>query len=289
MRVLMFILALVFTPQALAQDSPNISGLRLGMSVEEVRDVSADLQWPSDLTRPRFKATEVGRVVAGVRLVAFDLIFENGALEFVGGAGQITAETAERCMDQIVAVITEVERSAGPLNASEADIHPADLEPVRTANGSFVRRYPSGEGVVGVVATANAFASIEVRGGMYQTADGYECPITFGMSAAAPIPSDLPRSTIDGVVWLARPDVARYYPVAAMEVGRPGEVFLICTVAADGSLTACRIGHENPSGWGFGEAALRAVRHVRMALQTVDGTPTPGATVRQVIRFRQAY
>jgi TonB family protein len=289
MRSLLFLLAITLAPQALAQDAPNIAGFRLGMTPEEVRSVDPDLAWSSDLTRPRFKATNHGGELAGTRFSTFDLIFENGRLEFVGGGGQVGEQTVERCIDRILNIVAEFERSAGPLTAGEADVHPSDLEPIRTPGGSFVRRYAGVRGGLGVIATAHAPASIEVRGGAYEGERGVDCPFAFGMSAASAPPPDLPRSSISGIDWLAVPDISRYYPDAAMEFARPGKAILICTVAADGSLAPCTVGYENPAGWGFGEAALRAVRHVRMGPQTADGTATVGATVRQVIRFQQPY
>jgi protein TonB len=43
---------------------------------------------------------------------------------------------------------------------------------------------------------------------------------------------------------------------------------------------------EDPTGWGFGEAALRISRNFRAAAQTNDGRPTSGGRTRVPISFR---
>lgn len=42
MRRLLLALALVFAPQALAQQNPNLAGFRIGMSVDEARALAPD-------------------------------------------------------------------------------------------------------------------------------------------------------------------------------------------------------------------------------------------------------
>lgn len=77
-----------------------------------------------------------------------------------------------------------------------------------------------------------------------------------------PIPFSEPVDDAPPVItqprWLERPnggDFARHYPRRAIERNREGRVVLDCTVAATGRL-ACAVASEEPSGWGFGAAAV---------------------------------
>ncbi|MEQ1619726.1 MAG: TonB family protein [Terricaulis sp.] len=66
-----------------------------------------------------------------------------------------------------------------------------------------------------------------------------------------------------------------------------GDVSLDCLVSAEGRLD-CAIVSEDPTGFGFGEAALRISRSFRMALMTLDGVPAAGGRYRMRIPFRFA-
>jgi periplasmic protein TonB len=71
--------------------------------------------------------------------------------------------------------------------------------------------------------------------------------------------------------WTHRPsDLGRYYPARALMRGIEGQVTLTCLVRADGTLD-CAIAAETPSGWGFGQAALRISRDYAMTPATRDG------------------
>lgn len=108
--------------------------------------------------------------------------------------------------------------------------------------------------------------------------------------AVDPPPAPPTPSVITNPTWLERPnarDFARYYPERALERGQEGRVNLTCLVAADGRIS-CTVTAEDPTGWGFGEAALRISRHFRMAPATRDGAPTSGGRVNVPIRFNVA-
>ncbi|WP_146113158.1 energy transducer TonB, partial [Brevundimonas sp. MYb31] len=64
-----------------------------------------------------------------------------------------------------------------------------------------------------------------------------------------------------------------------------GSAKVNCAVAANGSLSDCRIVDEDPAGAGFGQAVLRAARSGRLAPRTVDGAAV-GARVEFTTRFR---
>jgi len=113
---------------------------------------------------------------------------------------------------------------------------------------------------------------------------------TFDPVAIDPPPAPPTPSVITNPQWVERPsgrDFERYYPNRALERGQEGSVTLSCVVAADGRI-ACTVSREDPTGWGFGEAALRISRHFRMAPATRDGVPTSGGRVNVPIRFNLA-
>lgn len=105
--------------------------------------------------------------------------------------------------------------------------------------------------------------------------------------AVDPPPAPVAPSVITNPTWLERPtgrDYSRYYPERAMDRNQEGRVSLDCIVAADGRIN-CSVISEDPSGWGFGDAAIRISRSFRMAPATQDGVPTSGGRVRVPIRF----
>lgn len=108
--------------------------------------------------------------------------------------------------------------------------------------------------------------------------------------AVDPPPAPPTPSVITNPTWLERPnarDFARYYPERALERGQEGRVNLACIVAADGRIS-CTVTSEDPTGWGFGDAAMRISRHFRMAPATRDGAATSGGRVNVPIRFNVA-
>ncbi len=106
--------------------------------------------------------------------------------------------------------------------------------------------------------------------------------------AVDPPPAPPTPAVITDPTWIERPsgrDFARYYPDRALQRGQEGRVTLDCLVAADGRIS-CSVTSEDPSGWGFGDAAIRISRSFRMAPATRDGAPTSGGRVRVPISFR---
>ncbi len=106
--------------------------------------------------------------------------------------------------------------------------------------------------------------------------------------AIDPPPSPPVAQVLTGMVWLERPsaqDFNRYYPTRAAEREQEGRVILDCIVSGDGRIS-CSVASEDPSGWGFGEAALRISRNFRAAAQTSDGRATTGGRTRVPITFR---
>jgi protein TonB len=97
-----------------------------------------------------------------------------------------------------------------------------------------------------------------------------------------------PSSYITDATFLDRPsgrDFERYFPPRALERGVSARVVLDCTVAADGRV-GCNVASEEPAGWGFGEASLRAARHFRVAPATSNGQATSGGRLRVPMTWR---
>lgn len=87
--------------------------------------------------------------------------------------------------------------------------------------------------------------------------------------------------------WLVKPDgamVARFYPERAQRMEGEGRAALVCTVALDTRLHDCRVQSESPTGYGFGEAALKMADEMRMAPAIRNGVPVK-ALVRVPLAF----
>lgn len=64
---------------------------------------------------------------------------------------------------------------------------------------------------------------------------------------------------------------ARFYPPAARRARIEGVVLLECFVLSRDRVRHCRVLSEKPAGFGFGEAALRIERGLRVRLHTLAG------------------
>ena len=75
------------------------------------------------------------------------------------------------------------------------------------------------------------------------------------------------------------------YPARALDNQIEGDAAMDCLVTASGKLAGCRIASENPTGFGFGQAALDLAADYVMKPRYLDGEPTGGAQVRLGVRF----
>ena len=106
----------------------------------------------------------------------------------------------------------------------------------------------------------------------------------------APPDSDAVRNRrIADPRWVAAPtpdEIRRKFPVKAMANGvTAGRGVASCTVAADGSMTACKPVPGQPEGQSFSEAAVAIASMIRMSPWTNGGGPVDGAVVNLPIRF----
>ncbi|MGH7021160.1 MAG: energy transducer TonB [Brevundimonas sp.] len=100
-----------------------------------------------------------------------------------------------------------------------------------------------------------------------------------------PAPPAPPKpSVITNPSWARQP--RGEYPSRAEQRGiESGTVVLNCAVQANGQATDCRVESEDPTGAGFGQEAIRAMRSARLTPREVDGA-AQGARVRYTMRFR---
>lgn len=89
------------------------------------------------------------------------------------------------------------------------------------------------------------------------------------------------------VVW-ARPltsaEFARYYPERALRMEKQGSARLECQIQPDGSLN-CSVADETPAGYGFGDAGLKMLPHLRVKDRLADGKPSAGVWVSIPLKF----
>ena len=76
------------------------------------------------------------------------------------------------------------------------------------------------------------------------------------------------------------------YPVRALSDGIDGVAILDCLVTDKGRLDACHLYGENPTGYGFGAAALDLVADFTLKPRLLDGEPVGGAEVRVPVQFQ---
>jgi TonB family protein len=106
--------------------------------------------------------------------------------------------------------------------------------------------------------------------------------------AAAAVAQSLYAPSPDPPDWVRRPtgaDVANAYPERAHRQGVSGDAVIGCKVGADGGVHDCKVLVEQPTGWAFGNAALRLAPFFR--LRPGSWTPSPDQPdLRIPVRFR---
>ena len=111
--------------------------------------------------------------------------------------------------------------------------------------------------------------------------------VTMALLGAEPAPP--PPSVWTNPDWDRKPtemDVVEFYPLLAALTAVEGQATIGCTVALSGSLEACEVVSESPSGRGFGAAALKLSKILRMRPATLDGKPVADSRVNVPIAFK---
>lgn len=104
---------------------------------------------------------------------------------------------------------------------------------------------------------------------------------------ADPGPVHVTGPTYVKAVWSRFPDSAvllEYYPARAMDAEVEGTATLACTVRDTKGRVKCEVMSEDPRGYGFGDAAVRAVE-ARGRADTSNGAVEVGATMRVRMGF----
>lgn len=112
-------------------------------------------------------------------------------------------------------------------------------------------------------------------------------PITFenpALGRQSPLTLDKPN-------WVAFIDPQKMtdlYPAKALDAGvKTGRGVVVCTAAASGALTLCKIESEDPPGMDFGPAAVAAMAYFAVNPWTEDGHPVDGAKLHVPVRFNE--
>jgi len=93
-------------------------------------------------------------------------------------------------------------------------------------------------------------------------------------------------SVIKNPDYARKPDPALMrWPSGALRSHVSGRVVVDCVVTKEAKLDPCAILEEQPTGWGFGQAALDFVSTFRMIPMMRDGEPVGGARVRFPVDF----
>ena len=83
------------------------------------------------------------------------------------------------------------------------------------------------------------------------------------------------------------PSPMRYYPERAQRMEVNGDTVLDCNVTVEGRLDDCRVVSEAPTGYGFGEAALKVSRLWRMKpARDAGGHAIPGGRITIPLNWR---
>lgn len=88
--------------------------------------------------------------------------------------------------------------------------------------------------------------------------------------------------------WARKPtgmEVVQFYPLLPALTGMRGHATITCAVTVSGALEGCQVIEETPPEWGFGSAALKLSKVLRMRPATLDGKPVDGASVTIPLNF----
>jgi TonB family protein len=164
-------------------------------------------------------------------------------------------------------------------------------EHLALAGCELVSETPAGQGF-GAAALAMAAKSppnprLLLRDAATQPSSDLDIHFTKGPPFIAP---DITRMAhvVRSAEIVAKPSDAQVqaaYPPRALDNGVQGGAVIECVVGAGGKLAECHVFDENPTGFGFGQAALDLAADFTMKPRTIDGQVAPGAPVKISVAF----
>ena len=117
-----------------------------------------------------------------------------------------------------------------------------------------------------------------------------ERPDHQGYVIAAPEDTSTPASGLEvsEPVWVDSPYdgwAKSFTPQQAAKSGVLGEAGAVCKASKSGALVDCWLEREDPTGWGFGTAALEVLTHARMKPQDARGEPVADRPIAITLKF----
>jgi TonB family protein len=116
-----------------------------------------------------------------------------------------------------------------------------------------------------------------------------DAPLFVNVPIRLPPPDQIADRTVKAPIWLLNVDPATapkvFPPEAAARGLTTGRGVARCTVATDGTMTACAPETGDPDGLGFSEAAAKLASAMQMNLWSADGAPVEGGVVHIAIRL----
>lgn len=74
-----------------------------------------------------------------------------------------------------------------------------------------------------------------------------------------------PQPQVTAIEQPTPAQLGSYFPERAWDRGVSGVGVVRCAIQEDGYLTDCIVIDEDPVGYGFGEASIQAVQHIRLS------------------------
>jgi TonB family protein len=146
-----------------------------------------------------------------------------------------------------------------------------------------VQESPPGKGFAKAAIALAAKFRAQLLGDRPKEGDGVQFTVAFDAPGVEP---DISNAALK---WNQLPDadeLRSLFPAAARAAKvTMGRVQLDCMAGADGALSDCRVAAEDPSGLGFGDAALKLALEFRFNPWTDDGRPIGGRRIILPLRF----
>jgi TonB family protein len=81
-------------------------------------------------------------------------------------------------------------------------------------------------------------------------------------------------------------ETANLYPPEATKHAKQGKAVVSCEIGLSTRLENCVVASEDPPGFGFGAALMKATTFYRIQPPTVNGKPVPGVRINIPMRFQ---